>query len=302
MTPLKPILYFSLFRYPLTEEEIFAFSEFKDRETLRSRLQHLLEDKIIYKIGDFYLPENNPHWVDRRLKGNENARQVYSKANRVSKFISKFPYVKGVAISGSLSKGYYDDNGDIDFFIITAKNRLWIARTLLILYKKLFLFNSKKYFCVNYFVGENSLELEEKNRFTATELVTMMPMYCNGSFRQFYKSNDWAYSILPNKEEENDIQELRPIQKPLFSRSIEKILSNGMGDRLDRFFLQITFNKWKRKFSSLDEKNFKVAMKSNRNVSKHHPQNFQRKVIDQLNEKYVEYEKKYNIMLPLENA
>ena len=302
MTPLKPILYFSLFRYPLTEEEIFAFSEYKDRETLRNRLQRLLEDNIIYKIGDFYLPENNQHWVDRRLKGNENARQVYSKANRVSKFISKFPYVKGVAISGSLSKGYYDDNGDIDFFIITAKNRLWIARTLLILYKKLFLFNSKKYFCVNYFVGENSLELEEKNRFTATELVTMMPMYCNGSFRQFYKSNDWAYSILPNKEEENDIQELRPIQKPLFSRSIEKILSNGMGDRLDRFFLQVTFNKWKRKFSSLDEKNFKVAMKSNRNVSKHHPQNFQKKVIDQLNEKYVEYEKKYNIMLPLENA
>lgn len=302
MTPLKPILYFSLFRYPLTEDEIFAFSDSNNRDRLQQDLKHLVQDQIIYKIDNFYLTENNDTWVKRRLKGNANARQIYAKANRVSKFISKFPYVKGVAISGSLSKGYYDEDGDIDFFIITAKNRLWIARTMLVLYKKIFLFNSRKYFCVNYFVSESSLELEEKNRFTATELVTMMPMYCNGSFKQFYEINDWAYNILPNKEIADGITSLQPIHKPFFTRWIEKALHNGLGDRLDSFFLKVTFNKWKTKFNWLDEKSFKVAMKSNRNVSKHHPQNFQKKVIDRLNEKYMEYEEKYNILLPLEHA
>ena len=67
------------------------------------------------------------------------AKNIYQKALTVSRLISKFPYVEGVGISGSLSKGYYDDDGDIDFFIITSPKRLWIARTFLILYKKLFL-------------------------------------------------------------------------------------------------------------------------------------------------------------------
>lgn len=32
-----------------------------------------------------------------------------------AKFIAKFPFVKAVGISGSLSKGYYDNESDIDF-------------------------------------------------------------------------------------------------------------------------------------------------------------------------------------------
>ena len=92
-----------------------------------------------------------------------------------------------MGISGSLSKGYYDDDGDIDFFIITSPKRLWIARTFLILYKKIFLLNSRKYFCVNYFISSNALEIEEKNIFTATELTTLLPMFGNGSFHKFYE-------------------------------------------------------------------------------------------------------------------
>ena len=71
------------------------------------------------------------------------------KAIKRAKFISKFPYIENVSISGALSKNYYNNDGDIDFFLITQPNRLWIARTLLIIYKKMFLLNSRKYFCVN---------------------------------------------------------------------------------------------------------------------------------------------------------
>jgi len=302
LTPLKPLLYFSLFRYPLTQDEIFAFSESENKADFLYELNELVRDNIVYNIDDFYLCENNNALVERRRKGNQGARQIFSKTEKVSRFISRFPFVEGVAVSGSLSKGYFDEDGDIDFFIIAAPGRLWITRTFLVLYKKLFLLNSKKYFCVNYFVSADSLEIEEKNRFTATELVTMIPMYGNGSFGEFYEQNKWAYSILPNKSFAEGMMQLKPVKKSLFIRFIERILNTKAGDALDSFFLKVTYSKWKTKFSKLDQESFRVAMKSTKNVSKHHPQNFQKKVIDRLNEKYQEYQEKYNIHLPKEHA
>lgn len=302
MTLLKPILYFSLFKYPLTEEEIFAFSEANSKDQIKAKLKDLVNNKVIYKIDEFYLTENDEMLIKRRLLGNQMAKDINKKATKISRFISKFPYVEGVGISGSLSKGYYDDEGDIDFFIITSPKRLWIARTLLILYKKIFLFNSKKYFCVNYFISSNSLEIEEKNRFTATELTTMLPMFGNGSFHDFYKQNKWVENYLPNKKISEDLSTLNQVKKPLFTRFIEGILNTKIGDWLDSFFLKITYKKWKLKFNNLEDKHFKIALKSTKNISKHHPLNFQRKVIERLNDKYDELKEKHNIHLTKEHA
>ena len=302
MTSLKPILYFSLFKYPLTEEEVIAFSDAKDASIIRQELDTLVNDGVIYKIDQFYSCENDPTQIERRLEGNEGARNIAKKADRMSRLISKFPFVEGVGISGALSKGFFDKDGDIDFFIITSNQRLWIARTLLILYKKIFLLNSKKYFCVNYFISENSLEIEEKNLFTATELVTLIPMYGNGSFHKFYETNDWAYSTFPNRVSGEGLDELKPIKKPIITKFAEKILRSKLGEQLDTFFLKLTYKKWKLKFSEMNPDQFNVAMKSTKSVSKHHPQGFQNKVITRLNEKYLAYENKYNITLNKEHA
>ena len=48
------------------------------------------------------------------------------------------------------------------------------------------------------------------------------------------------------------------------------------------------------------QEDFKVALKSNSDVSKHHPLNFQKKVIAALNEKYEEISRNHNIELPKE--
>ncbi len=302
MTLLKPILYFSLFKYPLTEEEIFNFSKATSKEQIKLDLNELVNDNIIYKIDDFYLTENNETLIKRRLEGNKMAKNIYQKALTISRLISKFPYVEGVGISGSLSKGYYDDDADIDFFIITSPKRLWIARTFLILYKKIFLLNSKKYFCVNYFISSNALEIEEKNIFTATELTTLLPMFGNGSFHKFYDENKWVENYLPNKTVTDGLSKLHVVKKPTTTKITEYFLDSRIGDWLDAAFLRITYKKWKIKFNHLEERQFNVAMKSTKNISKHHPLNFQHKVIDRLNNRYDELREKHNIHIAKENA
>ena len=47
-------------------------------------------------------------------------------------------------------------------------------------------------------------------------------------------------------------------------------------------------NYWKRKFPHFDESDFDLNMRTRKNVSKHHPQGFQQKVLDALEVKMKE--------------
>lgn len=301
MNTLKVILYFSLFKYPLTKEEMFAFSNVDKIEDVEIELNTLLERKIVFKVEKYFSKTNDIKLLERRLKGNKMAEEIMPIAYKKAKLIMKFPFVKSVSISGSLSKNYYDDNGDIDFFIITEPNYLWLGRSLLIAYKKLFLLNSKKHFCVNYFISSSNLEIKEQNRFTATEIATLKPIYGEDLFRDFIDENKWYTKFYPNKM--IDYNSLRKdIKKPSWSLFIEFIFRNKLGKIIDIRLKNITVNKWKSKFRHLRKREFNVAMKSTNDVSKHHPQDFQSKVIKQLNKKYIEQNKAHNLNLILENA
>ena len=212
----------------------------------------------------------------------------------------RFPYVEAVGISGSLSKQYYDNESDIDFFVITKPNKLWICRTLLMLYKKIFLLNSRKYFCVNYFVSSNQMEIEEKNRFTATELKTLIPMQGKTIFKQFYQNNQWVKGYFSKFEPQ--IESVPDTQKPAFSRLIEFAFDTKFGTLTDSLFKLITLKKWKSKFHYMNEEDFKIALKTTKTVSKHHPSNFQKKVILSLNIKLEEVQSKYNLVLQREHV
>ena len=67
------------------------------------------------------------------------------------------PYVRGVFISGQLSRYIADQKSDIDYFIVTEPERLWIVRTLFVLFRRTFLLNNRKYFCTNYYVTTEKL-------------------------------------------------------------------------------------------------------------------------------------------------
>jgi len=301
MNALKVIIYFSIFRYPLKKEEIYSFSSAKIIQDIECELNELESKKIIFRYGEFYSDIDDESLVDRRLKGNKMAKNIMPKALKRAKLIMSFPFIESVSISGALSKNYYDNDGDIDFFIITKPKYLWLARTLLIAYKKLFLFNSRKYFCVNYFISSDRLEIAEKNTFTATELKTLIPVYGKRTFYKFLKCNVWANDIYPNKNV-NDIYLLDTLRKPIWSKIVEFMFSNGLGRKIDLYFKKITLNKWKSKFKHLKKSDFEIAMKSTNDVSKHHPKDFQSKVICRLNERCDSTNKAYNLNLVLENA
>ncbi|MGX7667204.1 nucleotidyltransferase domain-containing protein [Flavobacterium pedocola] len=300
MEALKTILYFSIFRYPLKIEEIHRYTTHETLSETEDEINFLLQEKILQKIDDFYLYGNDLECVTKRLNGNLGAQKIMELAKNKADFISKFPFVKAVGISGSLSKGYFDHKSDVDFFIITEPNRLWFTRTFLMLYKKVFLLNSRKYFCINYFISTENMVIEEQNRFTATEIRTLIPVKGITVFEDFYKENNWTNHYF--REENFKSNEITEIDKPIIILGIESLLRIPFWSTLDNGLRKLTLLKWKSKFKTMQLEDFKIALKSTKNISKHHPSNFQKRVIVALNEKYREFNKQYNIELQEEHA
>jgi hypothetical protein len=290
---IKTLLYFDIFSYPLKATEVFKFVPMKDTsyDEVSLCLKRLVNKKQVFEFGDFYSLQGDQKNVRRRIKGNAQAEKWLPVARSTARFIACFPYVHAVMGSGSLSKGYMDEKSDLDFFIVTTPNRLWVARTLLVLYKRIFLFNSHKQFCVNYFIDSTHLEIEEKNLFTATEIATLIPLYNRDCYADVLASNAWIYDFLPNfspRTFHDCPSRYGHVQKIL------EFLINPLSAALDKLFMNITFRRWKKMYEkSYDKNDFDIAFKTTPHVSKNHPNYFQKRVLDLYQRKISEYEKQF---------
>ena len=278
---LATLAYFNMFDYPLKKNEIFLFlGHCNDYREFEQALTNLLKDSAVYKMADFYSLQNDFKLAVRRFRGNEKAMSMLKKAEKAATIISVFPFVRGVAVSGSLSKYFADEKSDIDFFIITRANRLWIARTLLHIFKKLtFIVHKQGYFCMNYFIDEKDPAIMEKNIYTAMELATVLPLRDDGIFDQFFKANSWASVFFPNK-----FLHTPPVKKTGTSwiKSLtEKSLNNKFGDSLDNFLMNRTAKSWNAKTQShkTDNKGMLMSMHVGKHFSKPNPEIFQKNIL-----------------------
>ncbi len=286
---LTALLYFDLFNYPLTTHEIRRYSGVAvSSAEIDSLMDRLLELNLVYKTGDYFSVYPKEGLNKRRDEGTKRATHLFKKAHTYARFIHRFPFVRCVCISGSLSKGCVDESGDIDYFIITKPERLWIARTLLVLFKKVALLNRHKYFCVNYFVDTNHMEIPDKNVFTAIEIATLIPMTGAHLFEQFHGANNWCKKVLPNME----IKETTHLNDPKthIKLMLERVLNGNLGRIIDAWFMQLTMRRWRKKFKHFSDEELDIALRSRKYVSKHHPQNFQQKVLKRLEENKLRYE------------
>lgn len=276
---IRTLLYFDIFQHPLRRDEIERFGHLGGTRLDRV-LADLVATGIIEQARGHYALARAEALVDRREELEARAKSRIGRAQRMSRFIGAFPFVRGVMLSGSISKGVMARDSDIDYFVITAPGRLWVARTLLILYKKIFLLNSRRDFCVNYFVDTDHLAIEDRNLYTATEITTLVPTYGRDTCASFFRSNAWADERFPNTGE-REIPITDPADRRV-KRSLERLLQGRTGEVLDDLCMRLTFQWWKRRFGGMDARSFELAFRTRKYVSKHHPQSFQQRVLDAL--------------------
>lgn len=295
---LKTLLYFDVFSYPLTSHEIYENTAVSTtRETIEHELRTLLSIGIVKQSSVFYsTSESIVTNTERRLEGNKQAEKMLVNANEISKKIFNFPFVSGVCISGGLSKNYFDANSDFDFFIITKPNRLWICRTLYIILFKTFSKEKKKLYCLNYFISESDLAINDKNLFVATELAYLIPTINHKAYKSLLENNLW-YKLYYKNKIENPEFENHKINEPWYKMLIENIFYGRFGNLIDSTFLNITLSRWRKKYPEMSNEDFDLQFRSRKHVCKRHTYGYQNKVLQMFSDKVKDFESKFQLIL-----
>lgn len=289
---LQSVLYFDIFKYPLKTEEIWENCNVRmSAADLESSLNELLTLGYVKQVKEYIMP----HWADitnveRREKGNARAKEMMKEAYVRSAKAARLPFIKGLCVSGSLSKNYFDDNSDIDFFVITKANRLWICRSLFVIFYKCLPASKKKFYCLNYFISEADLRIDDKNIFVATELAHLVPTFGYDAYKQLVAANAWYKDWIINKSEHNGLN-CSEQRKGILKTIIESLFIGKLGDWWDNFFQKETARRWaKRHSGEMDKKQFEVNYRSRKHAAKRHEKGYQDKVLNALAQKIKDIE------------
>jgi hypothetical protein len=280
---VKTLLYFDIFSYPLRIEEIQRFCSLSASQSeISEAVNQLITEKQIYRAGSYYLVQNRDDWRKEREERHRYSVERIKMARKMAGIIGQFPFVRGVAISGSLSKYFADNNADIDYFIICKAGRLWISRSLLHIFKKFtFLAGMQHYFCMNHFLDYDELELKDKNLYTALESATLIPIYGGESYRAFFQRNNWIREFFPNYDLQDKLK--RPIyRKQTWIKRLFEALFNGLGSPyLNNSLRAITVWWWRNKFrwQGVSLQHFDQDLRSTAGESKYHPNDYQRIIL-----------------------
>lgn len=267
---LRTLAYFSLWQHPLTLHEIQRYLPVAaNLDTLQDELFVLGEESAVREQSGFYHLQSRGSVEARRL-GQRRADEARQNVARHVRLVSQFPFVRSICLTGSFAKNVLAPGADIDYLIVTEPGRLWLTRTLLILYKKIVLKNSYEFFCLNYFIDTDHLQFGEHNMYTAVEVASMLPAYGIRHYYRCWSANDWLHQVLPNARALPILPGIEQKDSTV-KRIAEKILRLRIFDKVDALLMRYTQKTWRARFPLLPAAKRDVLFESTPHVSRHHP-------------------------------
>ena len=256
---LRTLTYFDVFSYPLTQEQLFSFLSHASTSELQFKesLNRLIKQNFVRSSqGYYFLSTRSEEIVASRRENEERASRMLKQARWVSFFLKQMPFVRAIFITGSLSKHVAEQTSDIDFMIITELNRLWVCKILLTGFRRIFLFNSHKYFFTNLMVTEKAIYFPHHNYFTAVEIATSKVVWNTEYFYKYQKENSWIHEYLPNWRP--PVEGVTPLSnsRSFIQRIFESILSVIRLDAIDTNMMLTARNFWKKKYKDVKEDKF----------------------------------------------
>jgi len=230
--------YFSLFNHPLREDELLRYCHFFaiSPAAFRDTLGALLDQGILVKSGALFHLRGDDALPAIRGERETRAATWRGRVARSASVLTRLPFLRGLFLSGSLSKGTQDERGDIDFLLVTAGNRLWTTRFFASLLLKSIPKSGRRNFCMNYFLPEDRLGIPDRTLFSATEVAFLKPLWNTPATAAFFEQNSWFRAFYPNLEPAPPPDAAH--RSPFLQRLLEWPLSGRLGDRFEAWATQ----------------------------------------------------------------
>ena len=255
---VETVAYADVFDCALTEPELHRYlvGVEADRAEVRTALaSDRVEGGFLRRSGAYVTLAGREQLVERRRECAERGARLWPLAARYGALLARFPFVRLVAVSGALAVDNAGVNGDIDYFIVTEPDRLWLCRSLVIGVVR-WVARRGITLCPNYFLSERVLALDPPSLFAAHEVTQMVPVGDTETYRRFRQLNRWTDRFLPNAVGAPRVIETTSGTRPRWSRAAAWAGRTGWGGRVERWEQTRKVGRFSRRARGHDEARF----------------------------------------------
>lgn len=207
----KTLVYFDLANFPLTKEELFVFLWESPPVSYQNFLQFLetaASKTWEYKDGYYFLP-GRKEIIRSRQESLLISEKKLKIARQAARLVRSVPFLRAILVCNTVASEQAGVDSDIDFFIIAAKNRIWIVRLMVTFILQIFGLRRRKdkikdKICLSFYVTEDALDLSslrvvDDDIHLAFWINQMLPVFdTDNYYTKFLQANSWLQTYLPN--------------------------------------------------------------------------------------------------------
>lgn len=230
---IQSVVYASLFDYPLTLDQLHQslVGVRASQQEVASWWQSstFLQSAIEHRDG-WYFPSGRRDLIATRARREGVSRELLERDRRILSLVSRTPYVRMVALSGSLAHLNAEGNADLDLFVITAPRQVWSVTLAVLVMSRLL--GWRKHLCLNYVISEAALAIAPKDLFSANQIIHLRPVCGHDVFHEFLSRNTFVKRFYPNfvggtGEQANGSTGKRANGRTGFTQFVEGLLRMG---------------------------------------------------------------------------
>ncbi|MBL8134757.1 MAG: hypothetical protein JNL42_23050 [Anaerolineae bacterium] len=235
---LRTLLYADVFGFPLTQREIHHFL-IADQPFSEMQISRALESPALRPLLEFHdgyvMRAGRGDLAALRREREAAAAALWTQSIRYGAWLSRLPFVRMVAVTGALAmRNPSDHDDDLDYVLVTAAGRVWLARLFAIAVVRLSRLRGVTV-CPNYVLAETALAQERRDLFIAHEVTQMVPVFGRDLYERMRTLNPWVASLMPNAQDAfyDETQCAPDTLWRAVKRLAEGLLGGALGDRLE---------------------------------------------------------------------
>jgi hypothetical protein len=195
----RSVVYASLFDYPLTlaqlRQTLIESTQTPSQVLAAYNGSAALQEAIEFRDGFFFL-KGRADLVEERRRRETRSRAFLHRHRAFLQVVAALPYVRMVALSGSIAHLNLEGTGDLDLFIVTRGRRVWSTTVAVLLLAKLM--RRRRVVCANFVVADSRLILEQQDLFAASQVIHLKPLVGRDVFRDLLDKNPFVFRFYPN--------------------------------------------------------------------------------------------------------
>jgi hypothetical protein len=195
----RSVLYAALFEYPLTlsqlRQTLIGSRQTASEITAAMRCGGALAQIVDQKDGYFF-PADRADLIQVRRRRESRSRAFLATHRPLLQLIAALPYVRMVALSGSVAHLNLESGGDLDLFIVTRGAHVWSTAVAAVILAKLL--GRRRTLCANFIVADSALAFDQQDLFSASQVINLKPLTGEATFRQILAANPFIRDFYPN--------------------------------------------------------------------------------------------------------